>query len=274
MTRCLRILLQFWKASLMQAMEYRASFFLGILANAFDFGFGLVQYSLFFLVAESVAGWEMPQLLTFYAVFMTVLSLHLIFLYPNLDGISTLVNSGKLDLVLTKPNSPQVLLSFRLLSFEELGSFTAAQCLLWGLVLTGAISVTGGQLLAFGFALVCCFRLVYSVFVMFLALAVWFEKLENMSDLLWSMFGLCRYPVDVFPGWLRLVFWNIIPIAFVTTVPARALLAPPRFVAAGQGRGAGAHLFPGRERFLAPHPAHLLLGGGLAPALPARPVAT
>jgi ABC-2 type transport system permease protein len=226
MTRYLRILLQFWKASLIQAMEYRTSFFLGILANALDFGFGLVQYALFFSVAESVAGWEMPQLLTFYAVFMTVFSLHFIFLYPNLDGISTLVNSGKLDLVLTKPISPQVLLSFRRLSFEELGSFATAQCLLWGLILTGTIPISAAQVVAFLFALACAFLLVYSVFVMFLALAFWFEKLDNMSDLLWSMFGLCRYPVDVFPGWLRLIFRNILPIAFVTTVPARALLAP------------------------------------------------
>ncbi len=222
--RHLKIIRQSWRATLIQAMEYRTSFLLGLAANGIDFTFGLIQYALFFTVAEKIAGWEMNQMLAFYAVFMTVFSLHFIFLYPNLESIDQLVNSGQLDLVLCKPVSAQFILSFRRLSFDELGSFLAAQVLLWGLVLSGGLSLNPLRVAGFGVAILCSFVIIYSVFLLFMALTVWFEKMENLSDLLWSLFGLCRYPVDIYPRPLRGLFYAIVPVGFVVTVPARTLV--------------------------------------------------
>ncbi|NLI78473.1 MAG: hypothetical protein GX442_18790 [Candidatus Riflebacteria bacterium] len=235
MGKHLRILLQFWRASLIQAMEYRTSFFLSMLANTIDFTVGLAQYALFFTVAETVAGWEMPQLLAFYGVFMTVFSLHFIFLYPNLAAISRLVNTGTLDLVLVKPVSAQVLLSFRELSFEEVGSFLAAQALLAGLWATGRIAPGPAEFAGFLLALLISLTLIHALFLFLLGLAVWFEKLENTSDLLWTIFGLCRYPTDVFPRRWRWVFTAVVPIAFVATTPAAILCRGPSLDSLGLG---------------------------------------
>ncbi len=37
------------------------------------------------------------------------------------------------------------------------------------------------------------------------------------------VFQMGRYPVGLYPGWLRLVLTWVIPVGFVTTVPAQAL---------------------------------------------------
>lgn len=205
-------------------MEYRVSFLLGMLANAIDFLFGLIQYCLFFSVAKTIAGWEMPQMLTLYGVFMTIFSLHFMFLYPNLDSMSQLVNGGQLDLFLTKPVSSQIILSFKRLSFEDIGSLLTSQALLWGLILTGSIKPDLIDIGFFFLSVACSLSLVYCLFLFFLALTVWFEKMDNLSDLLWSFFGLCRYPVDIFPRKLKMFFWTLFPVAFITSVPANALL--------------------------------------------------
>ena len=221
--RYLRIILQFWKSALIQAMEYRASFAFSMLANATDFTFGLIQYGLFFTVAKTVAGWEMPQMLAFYAVFMTLFSLHFIFLFPNLDEIGKLVNTGHLDLLLVKPFSAQAILSFRRISFEEFGSLATAQVLLFGLWYTGNLVLTPLRVLGFLVAMLTSLTLIYALFLGLMALAIRLEKLENTGELLWSIFGLCRYPVDVFPRPVRWLFLGLLPFGFVTTVPARAL---------------------------------------------------
>ncbi|MBI3039504.1 ABC-2 family transporter protein [bacterium] len=218
-----RILIQFWKTSLVQAMEYRVNFMLGIGANAIDFTIGLVQYGFFFSVANSIAGWQKDQMLAFYAIFMTIFSLHFIVLFPNLEAMSQLVNSGALDLVLTKPISVQFLLSFRKLSFDEMGSFFTSQVLLLGLWATGRIDVSAQNLFLFFGALFCSFSFVYSFFLFLMAIAIRIEKLQNMAELMWSFFTFCRYPVDVFPRWVRSLFISLIPIAFITTIPAKAL---------------------------------------------------
>ena len=221
--RLIRILWQFWKAAFIQAMEYRTSFFIGILANACDFSFGLIQYILFFSAAKSIAGWDNDQMLTLYGEFMTVFSLHFMFLYPNLEAMSRMVNRGELDLALTKPVSAQIVLSFRNLSFDEFGSFFAAQVLLGYLVFSGALTVTIPGLLLFFVAMLFSLSFVYALFLCLMALAIAMEKLQNSAELLWSLFSLSRYPVDVYPRWLRTLFMAVIPIGFISTVPARIL---------------------------------------------------
>ncbi|MFZ2959282.1 MAG: ABC-2 family transporter protein [Candidatus Ozemobacteraceae bacterium] len=226
--RYLRIILHFWKTSLIQALEYRASFALSVLANGLDFSFGLLQYFLFFSVADTIAGWEMPQMMAFYGIFMTIFSLQFIVLYPNLAEMNKLVNSGHLDLLLVKPFSAQMVLSFRRLSFEEFGSLFAAQILLFSLWWTGHLIITVPRLALFGVSILTSLSLVYALFLGLMALTIRLEKLSDSADLMWSFFGLCRYPVDIFPRFLKLLFISIVPIAFITTVPARTLLGIER----------------------------------------------
>jgi ABC-2 type transport system permease protein len=45
-----------------------------------------------------------------------------------------------------------------------------------------------------------------------------------MPELFYAFYEAGRFPVSIFRGWLRAFFTFVIPLAFVTTVPASALL--------------------------------------------------
>ena len=49
-------------------------------------------------------------------------------------------------------------------------------------------------------------------------------KVDNLSFLFLSIFDAARWPADVFRGVLRFVFTVVVPLALMTTYPARALL--------------------------------------------------
>ncbi|PKL40319.1 MAG: hypothetical protein CVV41_19855 [Candidatus Riflebacteria bacterium HGW-Riflebacteria-1] len=218
------IILHLWKATIIQAMEYRVSFVFAIIANFFDFVFGLLQYLIFFTAAKSIAGWDSDQMLVLYGVFMLVFALHFILLYPNLVAMGEMVNSGNLDLLLTKPVNTQLMVSFRRISLEELGSIGTAVLLLCWQLYRGVIVAEPGNILLFGVSMISSLLLIYSVFLLLICLAVIMERLENMAQLLWSMFALCRYPVDIYPDRIRYAFFSFLPVAFIATVPATALL--------------------------------------------------
>lgn len=205
-------------------MEYRTSFLFSIVANFFDFMFGLLQYLVFFSAAKSIANWNSYEILTLYSVFMNIFALHFIFLYPNLVEIGEMVNSGKLDLILTKPISSQLVLSFKKISLQELGSLLTANVLLLWLFFNGHIQASFINFSKFFVAIICSMSIVYAMFLFLMSLAIKIEKLDNMSNLMWSIFSFCRYPVGIYPKWLKLLFTSLIPIAFVSTVPARTLL--------------------------------------------------
>lgn len=218
------IILNLWKATVIQAMEYRASFVFSIIANFFDFIFGLLQYLVFFTAAKSIAGWNADQMLVLYGVFMLVFALHFILLYPNLNAMGDMVNTGNLDLLLTKPVNSQLIISFRRISLEELGSIGTAGLLLSWLLYRGIIVIDAGNFFLFAISMVASLLLVYCVFLLLISLAVIMERLDNMSQLLWSLFSLCRYPVDIYPNRVRYAFMSFFPVAFIATVPASALL--------------------------------------------------
>jgi ABC-2 type transport system permease protein len=205
-------------------MEYRVSFFFAIIANFTDFSFGLLQYVVFFTAAKSIAGWNSDQILTLYAVFMFIFALHFILLYPNLIEMGEMVNRGTLDLLLTKPVNSQIVLSLKKISLEELGSLGASFFLLGWMAFKGVLVLSFYTLLQFAAAIIVSMALVYSLFILLMSLAIKLEKMENMSQLMWSLFSFCRYPVEIYPGWLKHLFYSLFPIAFISTVPASAIL--------------------------------------------------
>ena len=92
--------------------------------------------------------------------------------------------------------------------------------------------------------------IIYSFWTMLATLSFWFVRVENILEIFRSMYEAGRWPVSLYPPWLRFVLSFIVPVAFVTTVPVEALT----------GRLSPANTRDGRV-------ARGLPAGGLAPVL-------
>jgi ABC-2 type transport system permease protein len=82
---------------------------------------------------------------------------------------------------------------------------------------------------AFALTLAAGAAIVYSFWLCLVTLTFWFVKLENIEQIIWQAFKSGRYPIQIYPAWLRLTLTYAIPVAFIITVPAEALtgrLAP------------------------------------------------
>ncbi len=66
--------------------------------------------------------------------------------------------------------------------------------------------------------------IVYSFLLLLATCAFWFVKLENVLVIFQALFGNAgRWPVTIFPPWLRAFLTFVVPVAFAVTVPAQAL---------------------------------------------------
>jgi ABC-2 type transport system permease protein len=55
-------------------------------------------------------------------------------------------------------------------------------------------------------------------------LTFWFVKLDNALVIFNNTFDWAgRWPIGVYPGWMKYTLTYVLPIAFVVTVPAQAL---------------------------------------------------
>ena len=71
--------------------------------------------------------------------------------------------------------------------------------------------------LVFGAVLIYCFWLVVAT------VAFWVVNMWHAVELFDGVFQTGRWPVGIYPGWLRYSVTFLVPIAFAVTVPAEAL---------------------------------------------------
>jgi ABC-2 type transport system permease protein len=79
------------------------------------------------------------------------------------------------------------------------------------------------SILGFLFLTVSGAIVIYSLWIVLIALTFWFTKFDNNVTILQALLDSGRYPATVYPTWLRVIVTFIIPIAVATTVPLQAL---------------------------------------------------
>jgi len=72
--------------------------------------------------------------------------------------------------------------------------------------------------------LLCGFLSLYSLWFILGATSIWFVKIYNVTEVLRGLVEAGRYPVVAYPASYRFFFTFVIPVTFLTTVPAQAML--------------------------------------------------
>ncbi len=228
------VLKRFWSTAIAAELEYRFNFVLASLTSLGGLVGSLFVGFLFYQTGYTFPGWSWEEALIVLGVFTTLQGFSATFLAPNLSQIVKQVQEGTLDFVLLKPISSQFWLSARTVSPWGLPD------LLFGL---GMICYAGSRLnvapIAYLFAtipLVFGFMSLYSLWFMLGATSIWFVKIYNVTEVLRGLLEAGRFPMAAYPVAFRFFFTFVVPVAFLTTVPAEALLGR---VAIGWIVGAG-----------------------------------
>jgi ABC-2 type transport system permease protein len=79
-------------------------------------------------------------------------------------------------------------------------------------------------LLGTSLLLLCSALILYSLWFVLAATSIWFVKVWNATEVLRSTLVAGRFPVSAYPPALRTLFTLVLPVAFLTTVPAEAIL--------------------------------------------------
>ncbi|WP_069805441.1 ABC transporter permease [Thermogemmatispora onikobensis] len=221
----LRLLWTFFRVSLLGELAYRASFWLQVAESLIDLGTALAFVGVVFSYTRALNGWSADELLTLIGVYFLIGGAINMIIMPGMNRLIEQVRQGTLDYVLTKPEDAQLLASIQQIDIWKLLDILLGLALLAGATLWRG-SVPGPlQLLAFALTLLAGTVIIYS-FVLFLAtLSFWYVRMENILVIFESMYEAGRWPVNIYPGWLRAILTFVVPVAFAVTVPAEALTA-------------------------------------------------
>lgn len=222
LTKYWKILKLFWATSIAAELEYRINFAIATLTSIGSLSGSLFSLFLFYRKGYSFQGWSWQEALVVLGVFTLFQGFAATFLSPNLNQIVRQVQLGTLDFVLLKPISSQFWLSLRSISPWGLPD------LLFGVVLIGY----AGRQLSIGFTdyllslvpLLLGFLTLYSLWFMLGATSIWFVKVYNVTEVLRGLVEAGRFPIAAYPIAYRFFFTFIVPVVFLTTVPAEVML--------------------------------------------------
>lgn len=232
----LRLIWLFARIGALSEMAYRANFFLQLFETLLSLGGVLGTIGMVMARTDSLHGWSAPELLVVVGVFFIFLGAINLVLSPSLSRFMEEVRDGRFDYTLVKPQDAQLLVSV-----SQVHVFKLIDVAVGVLVLGYAVVQLGAKIglaSAAGFALALCFggAIVYSFWIVLATMAFWFIRLENVLMIFWMVYNAGRWPLAVYPGWLRWGLTVVVPVAFAVTVPAEALtgrLNPLTLTAAG-----------------------------------------
>jgi ABC-2 type transport system permease protein len=219
----LRVAWLFFKVGVMNELQYRVNFFVQLLQSLIQVGTGLVMLSLVYSHTTELNGWKESELLALLGVQILLGGFIHTFIQPNMELLMQDVQQGTLDYALTKPEDAQILVSVRQVRIWQIVEVISGLVLLI-VGLTGVENSIGVvDTLAFAFALGIGGVLVYCFWLILTIGAFWVVRIEHVLELFEGIYQTGRWPVGVYPGWLRYSVTFLVPVAFAVTVPAEAL---------------------------------------------------
>lgn len=222
MQRYWKVLRLFWSAAIAAEMEYRLNFLIATLSSLGNLVGSLFGLTLFYGNGYTFTGWSWDAALIVLGIFTLLQGFSATFLAPNLNKIVNHVQQGTLDFVLLKPIRSQFWLSTHTLSPWGVPD------LIFGAVIIGY----AGQSLGLSIAnylpailpLLCGLIILYSLWFMLGATSIWFVKIYNATEVLRGLLEAGRYPMIAYPAAYRFFFTFVVPVTFLTTIPAEVML--------------------------------------------------
>jgi ABC-2 type transport system permease protein len=204
------------RLGILNVVQYRADFFLQVLSVAVNLVTAILGIAVIFNQTGEIGGWSQYDLVALVGIQMLVRGIINLVVQPSMQQMMEGVRLGTFDFMLTA-SVAQV-------------NVAAMANVLSGLVVLGiALAQLGGEIglveaMSFVLMLLAGVAIIYAFLLMLTTTSFWFVRLDNVLVIFNTMFeNAGKWPINIFPGWLRSGLTFVVPVAFAVTVPAEAM---------------------------------------------------
>jgi ABC-2 type transport system permease protein len=204
-------------------LQYRVNFFLQLFQSLVALATAIAVILLVFLYTTSLGGWSPWELMVVVGVHTVLGGVIRALIQPSMQLLMEDIREGTLDFVLTKPVDAQLLVSVRRMSVWQLVDVAVGL----GVVMVASVQLRQGigllDVLVFLATLLLGTVMIYCLWLVITTGAFWIIRMEHVAELFNGLYQAGRWPVGLYPGWLRLIFTALVPLAFAVTLPSEAL---------------------------------------------------
>jgi ABC-2 type transport system permease protein len=221
--RSLHLAWTYLRLGVLNEMQYRANFFVAVFQSLLGVAVAIAVLALVYSHTDALNGWSQSELLVVLGVQILLGGVIHASVQPNMERLTEEVRDGKLDFALTRPADSQLLVSLRELRLWQLVDVVSGAVVIAVGVSRLRGSVGFGHALVFLALLLMGAGLLYCFWLVLATGSFWVINMWFLSDLFEGVYQVGRWPIGVYPGWLRYSMTYLVPIGFAVTVPAEAV---------------------------------------------------
>ncbi len=200
--------------------------------NSLGWFLGKVIRLVFFLIfimaifkhTQTIQGYTLPQAILFFLTFNLVDLCAQLF-FRGIYGIKRIVTEGELDYYLLQPINPLFRISSQTVDFLDLLTAIPVVVATFYLIAHFPQAIAAPLHIAlYALLVINGVAIAFAIHVIVAAIAIATQQLENTIWVYRDLMILGRFPIDIYSKGVRAVLTFAIPIAVMTSFPAKALL--------------------------------------------------
>ena len=211
------------------AAQYRASFLMQIVSQTVMVAGDLLAVLVLLDRFTRLGQWQPGEILFFFGVMQVAFALTECF-GRGISNFASYVGSGEFDTLLIRPRSLLLQVICHRLDPRRIGGFMVGLTALmlaslhlhlqwtWGMVCALVLCIIGSVLLLNGLFLIEATVSFFSV-----------RSIEMVNVLTYGGRTACQYPIDIYPGPIRLLFTWVAPFALCMHLPVSWVLGRPLY---------------------------------------------
>lgn len=206
-------------------MEYRLSFFSGMLANFYCY---FITYTTFWVITQqfgSIDGWKFEDMTILYGLNLFTYSIAGVLFWYTVFHLDNEITSGNLDSYLIRPMG-----LIKQMVCRRFGDTFLGQILVTLIFMVSSIARINYQMTAFSY-LYLFFSVLGGVLIQAGAMIIlgslsfWILRSNDLSDIVYyNMRTFIHYPLSIFPQFIRIILTYILPWAIINYYPSIIIL--------------------------------------------------
>lgn len=220
----INVFLQLAALSLKKHFENRFNTFAAVISNIFVLGVLIVFVDVYFSFSKEILGWTKAEVFFLVGLYRVITAAFIVFFQRSINYMSKDVESGNLDMYLTKPINSQFFLSFRhIRSNDFIGIISGLAVIIYASTqLHTNIGLTNWLILFIN--ALSGVTILYGIMFILATFTLWFGRLNALLDVLFIIRSPIERPISFLGQNAAFVLTYIIPLAFIVTIPVEIFL--------------------------------------------------
>ena len=221
----IRVIVTLAKLQLSAAMMYRTSFWGAFLVDLTVFS---IQLLFFGVLSQNgnIGDWNIDHLTVFVGTFIALDGLYMATYFFGIIALPDKIRTGALDLVLVKPVTPLLYITFGSLNMGCLALLIAGLGIVaYGGVKLGALSVI--NVLRFAVVFMIMYLLMYALMLCLRCVSFWLTKVNAFHKMESTLVEFSfKLPSPGIHGAWKILLFVVLPYGLMANMPSQALFSP------------------------------------------------